>query len=456
MFGVRQLTRWFATGPDMPLRSDAGEVDRLYRRTRISVMVSITVGYGLSYLGRLGISVVKKPIIDAGILSAEQLGMMGAAFFYTYAVSRFANGFLADHANIKRFFPLGLLLSALANLAVGASNVFWLFVILWGMNGWFQGFGSVSSVVALNHWFGDDERGRFYGIWSTAHAVGEGLTFVATAALVAFLGWRFGFIGPGLICVGVAMALYFGLADRPQTVGLPPVALWRQGAKPTQSATVLGGEKLKLQLRVLRMPSLWVLGLACMAMSATRYAMNSWGILYLQEAKQYALLRAGGMLGVNTVAGIAGCVAFGFVSDTVFRARRPPANLLFGLLEVGALTGIFLCPPERPLWLSVAFALYGFGLSGILASLGGLFAIDLAPRQAAGAAMGFMGVFSYFGAALQELVSGFLIHRATTVAGGVRCYDFRAPIAFWVGTSVLSLLLATSLWRARPFQDTRT
>lgn len=431
---------------------DAHEIDRLYRRTRLSVMLGITLGYGFSYLCRLGIAVVKKPLIDGGLVTAEQLGVIGAAFFYTYAVSRFTNGFLADHANIKRFFPAGLLLSALVNLAVGGNTAYWLFVLLWGLNGWFQGFGSVSSVVALNHWFADDERGRFYGIWSTAHAVGEGLTFVATAAVVAALGWRFGFIGPGLVCIAVAVGLYLALADRPQTLGLPPLAQWRRSTKVADLST-RGRDRFKDQLRVLRMPALWVLGLACMTMSATRYAMNSWGVLYLQEAKHYTLLKAGSMLAINTVAGIAGCVAYGFISDTLFRARRPPANLLFGLIEVGALGAIFLCPADRPLWLSSAFALYGFGLSGILAALGGLFAIDLAPRQAAGAAMGFIGVFSYLGAAFQELISGLLIHRATTVVNGVRHYDFRHATLFWIGTSVVSLLLATSLWRAGRLQE---
>ncbi|MDZ7414106.1 MAG: MFS transporter, partial [candidate division KSB1 bacterium] len=172
--------------------ADRDAINRRYRRARVSVMAGITFGYALSYLCRLGISVAKKPLIDGGILSAEQLGLIGAAFFYTYAVSRFTNGFLADHANIKRFFPLGIFLSAVANLTVGTTTAFWLFALLWGLNGWFQGFGSVSSVVALNHWFGDSERGRFYGLWSTAHAMGEGLTFVLTAAMVAALGWRFG------------------------------------------------------------------------------------------------------------------------------------------------------------------------------------------------------------------------------------------------------------------------
>jgi len=100
---------------------------------------------------------------------------------------------------------------------------------------------------------------------------------------------------------------------------------------------------------------------------------------------------------------------------------------------------------------------YGFGLSGILASLGGLFAIDIAPKKVAGAAMGFIGIFSYLGAGLQDYISGKLIYDSEIkvvfslgdTALTVYFYDYSVPIVFWVGASVLSLILATSLWKVR-------
>jgi OPA family sugar phosphate sensor protein UhpC-like MFS transporter len=58
-------------------------------------------------------------------------------------------------------------------------------------------------------------------------------------------------------------------------------------------------------------------------------------------------------------------------------------------------------------------------------------------------------MLSYLGAAVQEHLSGSLIDRGTTIVNGVRQYDFSAPIACWIGASVLSALLAASLWRAR-------
>jgi OPA family sugar phosphate sensor protein UhpC-like MFS transporter len=203
------------------------------------------------------------------------------------------------------------------------------------------------------------------------------------------------------------------------------------------------------QLRVLTYPSLWVLGVASATMYISRYAINNWGILYLQEAKGYSLVQAGSILGLNTVAGIFGTVVYGFLSDKAFGSRRPPATLIYGALETAALAVILFCPPGHPVILSAAFAVFGFTLSGLLAVLGGLFAIDLVPRHATGAAMGMIGAFSYLGAAMQDTVTGVLLDRGRRVVNGTTHYDFTAAGWFWLGSSVVSMLLAASLWRAK-------
>ncbi|MDZ7271383.1 MAG: MFS transporter [candidate division KSB1 bacterium] len=443
---IRHLFGFFATQADKPPIPDRAVVDRLYRRYRLLVMIAITVGYGLAYTCRLGLSVVKKPLIDSGAFSPAELGTIGSAFFYTYAFGKLVNGFLADHANLKRFGSLGVLGSALINGAIAWCRGLGPWVMLWGLNGWFQGFAAPTGVVSLSRWFSNRERGRFYGIWSTAHAFGEGITWVGSAALVSWLGWQWGFWGPAAICVGVAIGLYFTLQDRPQTLGLPPVAVWRQDFAEPQPGQPLG--RWQAQLLVLKTPAIWLVGLASAGMYITRYAINSWGFLYLQEAKGYSFLTAGSLLAINTLAGVAGCVAFGFISDHLFHARRPPANLLFGLLELAALGLLFLAPPGKPALIVAALAVYGFGLNGLVTSLGGLFAVDIAPKQAAGAALGFVGVFSYIAAAVQERVSGHLIQKAMVVSEGVRTYHFTPAILFWLASSTLSLLLAATLWRA--------
>ena len=443
---MNSLLRYFATGSDQPPLTDAGTIDRLYRRHRLRVMLAITLGYGVIYTCRLALGVVKKPLIDSGIFGPADLGVIGSALFYTYAIGKLTNGFLADHANMKKFLAAGFVLSALCNVGMGFSTLVWSSALLWGLNGWFQSLGAPGGVVAMTAWFSNRERGRYYGIWSTAHSIGEGLTFIGVGTVVALLGWHWGFWVPALAGIATAAMAYALLQDRPRTLGLPTVAEWRNDHYATSQQP--DGNVFRTQLSILKIPAIWVLALSSATVYVTRYAINSWGVLYLQEARGYSLPLAGTLLMVSTIAGMVGAVAYGFISDKLFNARRPPVNLLFAIFELAGLLLIFFGPTTLTS-LVIGMILFGIGLTGLVTALGGLFAVDICPKRVAGAAMGLIGIFSYIGAAIQENVSGQLIERGMTIVDGVRTYDFSTVIWFWIGSSFVSMLLAASLWRVR-------
>ena len=417
------------------------DINAVYRRQRLRIMLAITLGYGFIYTCRLGLSIVKKPLIDGGIFTVEELGMIGAALFYGYAAGKFFNGFLSDYVKPRLFFSASIFLSALINLAMGSSTLLWVSISLWALNGWFQGMAAPSAIVTITNWFGLHERGRKYGIWSASHAIGEGITFYVIAAVVAAYGWRYGFITPGIVCLAVAAWVYGFMRNAPATMGLPPVNEWLGAERePPREKSTWQTQKIIFGIR-----AMWVVAISSALMYVTRYAINSWGVLYLQEVRGYSLVDAGFYLAINTVAGILGSIAYGYVSDKCFNARRPPANLIFAIVEIVALVAIFF-GPQNDLVLFLAFAVYGAALSGLIASIGGLFGVDIAPPGATGAAMGFVGVFSYLGAATQENVSATLIANGVTIVNDVPVYNFDLAIYFWIGTSVVSMLLAATLW----------
>src|SRR5690606_25448957 len=111
------------------------------------------------YVCRLSLNVIKKPLIDHHILTESELGIVGSALFFSYAVGKLVNGFLVDRSNIRRFMALGLLVSALINLSMGFINSFFLFTLLWGINGWFQSMGAPPAIVSISRWFNNKERG---------------------------------------------------------------------------------------------------------------------------------------------------------------------------------------------------------------------------------------------------------------------------------------------------------
>ncbi|HEY3487095.1 MAG TPA: MFS transporter [Gammaproteobacteria bacterium] len=457
---MNSILKFFALGPEKPVIKDKNRIDTLFRYHRRNVILIVTLCYGLAYVCRLALNVVKKPMMDAGIFTPEEFGIIGSMLLYCYALGKFTNGFLADHAHVGRFFAAGLFLSAIANFGMGLTELVWVAAVLWGLNGWFQGFGAPASVVSLSAWYSNRERGQYYGIWSTAHAIGEGLTYLGVALLIAAapkglgLSWHWGYWVPATITLFAALAVYKYLPDRPRSMGLPTVADWKNdhGVKRAPQEESIW----RTQLRVLAIPSIWILALASSCMYITRYAINSWGNVYLQEIRGFDLFDANLFIFFNTVAGILGCVAYGYCSDKFFNARRPPVNLIFGVMELLPLFVIFWGPRD-PIILAIALVVYGFGLSGILAALGGLFAVDIAPKKVAGAAMGFIGIFSYLGAGLQDYISGRLISDSEikfnfSVSGQdmtVYFYDYTQPIYFWVGASVASVLLALSLWKVK-------
>ncbi|HEY3217099.1 MAG TPA: MFS transporter [Candidatus Eisenbacteria bacterium] len=432
--------------PDAALRLEGATRDVLYRTARGRVLAALTLIYAFFYTTRGVLDVVKKPLLDAGIYDADQLGTLGTCLLGAYAVGKLLNGVVADRVRVSRFLAVGLGASAVMNILMGLNTVFFFGCALWLINGYSQGVGAVASVRSLTQWFSGTERGRAYGTWSAAHSLGEGATLIATASIVVHLGWRAGFLAPGIACLLVALAALFVLRDRPQAYGLPEVHDWK-GEIHEETAT----STREAQLRVVRSPAIWICALSSALLFVTRYGVKSWGVLYLQEERGYSLPSATAFIAMNTLSGLFGSVAYGFVSDLGFKGRRPPATLWFGVVEVLALLVMFY-GPRNGYVLTAALIVYGFALSGILAVLGGLLAVDVSSKRAAGMAMGFIGFISYLGAAAQEKLSGLFLKAHTVVMadGTKHISDWSAPIALWIGGSVASALLAATLWRVQP------
>lgn len=443
---MKSIFNFFLTGPQAAPLTDPVEINAKFKRYRWQVFWGITFGYALFYVLRLCFAVIKKPLLTEGILDAKQLGLMGSSFFFTYGLGKFTNSFLADRMNIKRFFAFGLLMSSIICVVMGGCTSFMPLVIWWGVTGWFQSFGAGPCIVALNQWFTNQERGTYYGGWFTSHNLGAAFTYVATAAIVEAFGWQMGFIMPGLVCAAGAAIIYFCMHDRPETAGLPNIEVYKGGARPNdlQSGKTVG----QLQWEVVKNQHVWILGLSSLSCYITRYAIESWGIVYLTAQKGYSTIGAGGVLGGMQVGGIVGALTCGWVSDRFFNHRRNLPALIYGVLYVAAVA-LFLWAPPSFAMDCFALSLYGFVMGALVCYLGGLMAVDIVPKRATGAAMGMIGLLSYAGAALQEAVSGYLINSKMTIVAGQKIYDFTAAGVFWVGAAVVSCLLAASVYNVR-------
>ena len=423
-----------------PRDPDDPEVQREFRRRRWSAFLAITLGYGFYYVCRLSFSVAKKSMADAGVFDAAELGLIGSAVFFAYAFGKLTNGILADRVNTRKFMATGLFVSAIVNLTLGFSSTFSVFLVLWALNGWFQSFGAASSVVTITHWYDGRERGTFYGMWASSHNIGEAITFIGTAVIVSTFGWMWGFRVAGLLCIVVSIFIWRYLYERPEAYGLPSAI-----REPDSTSHQSVGQK---QWAVFKNPAVWILGLASASFYVTRYAINSWGVFFLEAEKGYSTITAGQILAVNAIAGIFATFFSGILSDRYFNGRRNLPALIFGIIfAIG--TAWFVLGPANLYADFAAMALFGLGVGALMVYLGGLMAVDICSKEASGAALGAIGVASYIGAGIQDVISGQLINDAAVVVDGETIYNFDAAGTMWIGSAVVSLVLALFVWNAK-------
>lgn len=463
---------FYKTSKPSAYKVPAESRDKLYKKLRIQAFIAGTLGYSLYYVCRTSLNVMKQPIIDSGFLNATQLGLIGACLYWAYAVGKFVNGFLADHSNIKRFMATGLVVSAAANAVMGilgmnggaagvASTVMFVaFAVMWALNGWSQSMGAAPAIISLSRWFPLKIRGTFYGFFSASHNFGEGLSFIFVSLLVSAAGWQWGFFGAAIAGVVGVILILFWLHDTPESKGLPSIEVL---AGETDAEASEGKEKeevvskedsSRIQRAVLRNPGVWILALSSAFMYMSRYAINEWGMFFLQKVKGFGLEEAAMIIAVNTIAGIAGTVFSGWFSDVVFKGDRKYPAFAAGILESIALV-LFLYGGDSWFVNILAMALFGIAIGVLICFIGGLMAVDLVPRKATGAALGIVGLASYIAAGLMNIISGWLIDGQAikdAVTGEIVQYDFTYVSIFWVGAAVLSFLLPVLNWKRKKME----
>lgn len=439
------IWNFFKTGEAAAALPEA-EAQSQFKLLRWRVFLSITIGYALYYIIRQSYAVIKKPLLASGVVTAEELGMIGAIFFITYGLGKFTNSFLSDRVNNKRFFSFGLLMSSVTMVGMGLVNSVWPLAVLWGLNGWFQSQGPGPSVVSLNQWFSNKQRGTLYGIWITSHNIGSALAYFFVAGIVSTYSWYMGFWAAGVFGIIGSIFIYMGMSDRPETRGLPNGAVF-YGEKTKQEIAEEQKKDIRtMQWEVIKNPAVWIIGLSSMCCYISRYAIESWGVVYMTATKGYDIMGAAGIMAYMQMAGVVGGLLCGFISDKFFNHRRNVPALIYGICCSASLAAFLWMSQSLSLDM-VCMTVYGFTMGSLVCYLGGLMAVDLVPKRVTGAAMGMIGLMSYAGAAAQEFITGKLMD--VIVVDGANIYSFNYADEFWFSAAVASTLLALLVWNVK-------
>lgn len=419
---MSRLSDWFKV-PQPIERLPKNKVKSVYSFNRYRVFLSIFIGYMGYYFVRNSTSVL------SGILemSATEIGIITCAGFLSYGLSKFISGLISDRSNSKVFLALGLFLSGLVNIIIGwvpgiVTSVL-LFTIMYLINGWIQGMGYPPGARTLMYWYSDKERITWATLWNLSHNFGGAIAPLLIGLSFAFAGEtaigqvQAGFIVPGLVCMGMAVLVFFLQVDNPESIGLPPIEEYKpdEVIKGKAEASNLTMTEIAKQ-HIFSNTKLINYSIYSAFVYILRYGIVSWAPKFLSTApeeggKGIGKLASMGGFSVFEIGGIFGMLLAGYVSIKLLKNSKPLTNVFFLTVTIILLAVYWFIPAgvEYQHWNFIILILLGLSIYGPVMFCG-LYSMELVPKNVAGAASGISGTFSYiFGCIVATLGMGILV-----------------------------------------------
>ena len=418
------------------------KIKQVYASMRFKVFMGAFLGYAGYYLVRKNLSLAAPDMIEQGLIDKGKVGIAMSAVSIAYAFSKFIMGTISDRSDARKFLCVGLVISALTmigvgifpysatNMAFNAAVIFLLMLVI----GWLSGMGWPPCGRIMAHWFSQNERSFKMSIWNTSHTIGSGsLGLLAMLGVVIFgtmgIGesWRADFIVPSIVALLIAVFCWWSLRDTPESCGLPSIQEYRQDFSGVKSKSSVG-EKLPFKTLffdyVLKNKLLWVIAVSNVLVYMVRYGIGDWSPTYLQEEGIMNSDECKVAFSVHNYVGAVGTIFMGWISAKFFKGRCAPPNVICMIM---VFIGTLLYwqapllgggdPTFTKTLVYVALIIVGFFIYGPVALIG-VQALNTVPKNAAGTAAGFVGLFGYlFGDSLfSKIIVGYIANQSWGLA----------------------------------------
>lgn len=407
------------------------------KRWRLQIFAITWLAYAAFYFTRKAFSVAKLGIGDDPDFVMEKAVManLDALYLGAYAIGQFTWGILADRFGPRIVVLGGLLISAAAAAVMGTFATLPIFATCMIVQGLAQSTGWSGLCKNVGSFFSTQERGRVLGLWCSCYAFG-GLVaspFAGWMAYEVYGDWRAAFIATAAVVSAVALLFFIFQRNTPQDVGLPPI-------EPRSEA----GQIIHVQpsflsclKTILKNRTVLVLGLAYFMLKPARYAILFWGpVMVYERMPEIGKIASAVVPTAFEVAGLAGPILIGVISDKMFGARRFPACVI-SLLALTVSLVLFVPAMNTGSVLVVVALLFMMGLTlyGPDSMISGAAAIDFG-KETSGTAAGFVNGCGSIGAVLGGLLPGY--------------FDTETVFLCFTASAVLAILIMLPFWNSRP------
>ncbi|MBW2603720.1 MAG: MFS transporter [Deltaproteobacteria bacterium] len=431
---------------DVPKMNDA-DILSAWKSWQIRIFITIWITYGSFYLCRANMSFALPGLTAEFGYSKTMLGLLGTSLFVMYSIGQFVNGQLGDKFGARKLVFVGMICSALLNIAFSFTTAFTFMLVVWGLNGYFQSMGWAPQVKTMANWFTVKQRGKWMGLMGSCYQIGNAYSWLLAAFLAAKYGWRTIFWLPAIIFLVSSIHFVTRLRNAPEEVGLPPIEHLRKILEPGEAAVKRAAmpaaakdEHMGFAYTVkvcVTNPRIWAVAIAFFCLDIIRYGFFYWAPVYLIEAQGASITSAGLKVAVLPLAGSAGAIVTGWATGKFFQNRRAPviAICLFSLAIFSYL--FYSAPPGAWVWSLICLAVVGFCTYGPHVLMVGHAAQDFAGRKAAASAAGFIDGFGYIGAAMTGVFTGWLVDN----------YGWYAGFYYWIIAALVAACIMVALWK---------
>ena len=327
---------WYTSLPPMHLHQTAVVADQrvdaavreravVATRTRWWMLSFFSLLHLICYLDRGIISVAEPEIRNAFGLTLGQMGVVLAAFTWTYALGQIPVGWLGDRYGPRKVLSVLITWTSASACLTGAAAGFGSLLtarLLLGLGeaGAFPVAGRGAQI-----WFPPSERGRAQAVTHLFGLFAVSIMPVTAGALLLAVGWRvmfFAFGAIGLLWVAVFWALY---RDRPEDhplVNHAELAAIR-GLNPDGSIRALSRSRRRTPWRaILTSPNMWymALGYGCLSFGISFYL--TWYPTYLRDFRGLSIAALSLIGSVPLFAAMAGVVMGGWLTDMLLKTTR--------------------------------------------------------------------------------------------------------------------------------------
>jgi sugar phosphate permease len=391
------------------------------------IFILATSHFFLSQFYRVSNAVIAPELIRDLSLDTAGLGLMSAAFFYSFAITQIPISLFLDKAGSRWMMSILSLIGILGGLIFSMADSLGLGLLGRILLGIGMACNLMGTFKLLTEWFGPLIFATLTGVVVSIGTFGNMIAATPLVVLVEQIGWRHSFQLIAGINLILTLMFFLVVRDRPSRP-LTDTSNGEPSISMRQAFTNIG--------LLLKNRDYWFISVATFVRYGTFAALQAlWAGPFLIEVMGYSAMRTGNLILLMNVGVIIGCPLWGALSDRIFKTRK--GLIVFCLLIMGLIFLVLNTLSARTALFVVAPIFFVFGL----AASGGMLMYshikDLMPQKMAGAAMTGINFFNMLGPAIFLQGLGMFMQRLYPEAS-------RGPAAFDAAFLLCMVCLAGS------------